>query len=305
MKKVLITGGAGTVGQAFIQRYPDYQYFSISRNEKHAADLLRNYPNVGNFIADIRGLEHITTLFNTVKPDVVIHAAAMKHVNLAEENPTSAVTSNILGSLNVIRASITAYVPITLGISTDKACCPDNVYGYTKRMMEQLFFEHNTTKNKFVCTRFANVANSNGSVIPFFKKCKAENKPILLTDKNMNRLMFSKQESAELIHKAITEAEKSDMSFILSKLMKNVNMLDLANIFSDDIKIVGKRPGEKLNETLVSKKEIPFTLVTGDGYVFIEPEETPETYRLEEELSSLSADNMTNDELEDLIWTEK
>ena len=87
--------------------------------------------------------------------------------------------------------------------------------------------------------------------------------------------------------------------------MKNVNMLELAETFSDDIKIVGKRPGEKLNETLISKKEIPFTHVTGDGYVFIEPEETPDTYRLEEELSSISADNMTTEELEDLIWNEE
>ena len=305
MKKVLITGGAGTVGQAFIKRYPEYEFYSISRNEKQAADLLRNYPNVGNFIADIRDLEHITTLFNSVKPDIVIHAAAMKHVNLAEENPTSAVTSNILGSLNVIKASITANVKITVGISTDKACCPDNIYGYTKRMMEQLFMEHNTPENQFVCTRFANVANSNGSVIPFFKKCKYENNPILLTDKDMNRLMFSKKESAELIHKAIEYAKESTVPFILSKIMKNVNMLELAETFSDDIKIVGKRPGEKLNETLISKKEIPFTHVTGDGYVFIEPEETPDTYRLEEELSSISADNMTTEELEDLIWNEE
>ena len=192
-----------------------------------------------------------------------------------------------------------------MGISSDKACCPDNVYGYTKRMMEHLFFEHNTSNNKFVCTRFANVANSNGSVIPFFKQCKEQNKSILLTDENMNRLMFSKQESAELIHRAITEAEKSDMPFILSKLMKNVNMLDLAKTFSDDIKIVGKRPGEKLNETLISETELPYTVVNGEGYIFIEPQETEEVYRLQEELSSLSVENMTTEQLEELVWTEK
>ena len=96
----------------------------------------------------------------------MIHSAALKHINLAEENPTSAIKINIKGSLNVIKASIRAQIPITIGVSTDKACDPDSVYGYTKRMMEKMFIEHHNNKTKFVCTRFANVANSNGSVIP-------------------------------------------------------------------------------------------------------------------------------------------
>ena len=311
MKRVLITGGAGTVGTAFMKRYPDYEYYNVSRNEEQIANLKaqsfysNDFPEVKNYIADIRSLETLITIFNKVKPDVVIHAAAMKHVNLAEENPTTASTVNVVGSLNVIKASIAAEVPLTIGISTDKACSPDNTYGYTKKIMEQLFFENHTTKNKFVCTRFANVANSNGSVIPFFKQCENDGKPIKLTDENMNRLMFSTTTAAELIHAAMEFGELSETSFILSRKMKNVNMLKLAQCFKGPIQLVGKRPGEKLNETLISESELEYTSVDADDYIFIEPKVTPVELRLDKELSSVTAPDMTQEELKDLIWTKK
>ena len=303
MIKVIITGGSGTVGSSFIEKYyGEYEFYNISRNETQIAELKVKFPKVHNFMGDINNLEFLINLFEKIKPDLVIHAAAIKHVNLAEENPTSTVNVNILGSLNIIKASIRSQVPVTIGVSTDKACEPDNVYGYTKSLMEKMFLEHHNSKTKFVCTRFANVANSNGSVIPYWKNLIKQGKKLKLTDSKMNRLMFSKSSAAKLIHDAYSYAMEMDSPFILSNIMKSVNMLDLANIMSHnkDIEMIGLRPGEKLNETLVSKRELKYTNVL-NNHIFIFNEIQPKRNNLEEEHSSLTAEKMTREELNLLI----
>lgn len=301
MKKILITGGAGTVGKAFIKKYyDDFEFFNISRNESQIAKLARKYPKVTNFIGDIRNLESMINIFEKVKPDVVIHAAALKHVNLAELNPSEAVEVNVNGSLNIVKASIRAKVPITIGISTDKACDPDNVYGYTKNLMEKMFLENHNTETKFVCTRFANVAKSNGSVIPFWKGLVKKGQPLKLTDPRMNRLMFSKQDSAELIYNAYKNALKSKESFILSNIMKNVNLEKLAKLMSPNVEIVGLRPGEKLNETLVSSKEIPYSKLE-NNLIFLFKDKQPPECNLGTEHSSITAENMSDEELRKLL----
>jgi len=303
MKKVLITGGAGTVGSSFIEQYyNEFEFFNVSRNETQIAKLKQNFSNVKSFLADICDLDSMINIFETVKPDIVIHAAALKHINLAEENPAKAVEINIVGSLNIIKASVRAEVPLTIGISTDKACDPDSVYGYTKSMMESMFKQYHNDKTKFVCTRFANVANSNGSVIPFWLAEAKKDNALKLTDSGMNRLMFSKKESAKLIYKAIDYATITDESFIICKIMKNVNLLKLAEVISNkEVEIIGKRPGEKLNETLISKREVPFTYVL-DDYVYIVPLQQENT--LDKEHSSANAEWMNKKEMEDLIWNE-
>ena len=300
MKKILITGGAGTVGSSFIKEfYDNYIFYNVSRNESQITKLKQNFPKVKNFLADICDLDSMINIFEKVKPDIVIHAAALKHVNLAEENPSKAVEINIVGSLNIIKASIRAEVPLTIGISTDKACEPDSVYGYTKRMMETMFTQYHNTKTKFICTRFANVANSNGSVIPFWVSEAKKGNALKLTDPGMNRLMFSKKESAHLIHKAITYSTQVDFSFIICCLMKNVNLLLLAKVISSKkVEIIGKRPGEKLNETLISKKELPFTK-SQDGYVYIFTKEVDDN--LLKEHSSTNAEWMNETEMKNLI----
>jgi FlaA1/EpsC-like NDP-sugar epimerase len=216
MKKILITGGSGTVGTAFIEKYYNkYKFYNISRNEANLAKLTQ--------------------------------------------------------------------------------------HGYTKRMMEKMFMEHHNNKTKFICTRFANVANSNGSVIPFWKNLLAQNLPLKLTDPKMNRLIFSKEASAELIHNACVYAEKFKSSFILSNIMKTVNMLDLAKLMSDkDPIIVGLRPGEKLNETLVSQKEVLNTKVE-NNLIFIFDKSQDPNFNIKNEHSSLTANKMPQTELKKLI----
>ena len=301
MKKILITGGAGTVGKAFIKKYyDDFEFFNISRNESQIAKLARKYPKVTNFIGDIRNLESMINIFEKIKPDVVIHAAALKHVNLAELNPSEAVEVNVNGSLNIVKASIRAKVPITIGISTDKACDPDNVYGYTKNLMEKMFLESHNTETKFVCTRFANVAKSNGSVIPFWKGLAKKGQPLKLTDPRMNRLMFSKQDSAELIYNAYKNALKSKEPFILSNIMKNVNLEKLAKLMSPNVEIVGLRPGGKLNETLVSSKEIPYSKLE-NNLIFLFKDKQPSECNLGTEHSSVTAEDMSDEELRKLL----
>ena len=302
MKKIIITGGSGTVGTAFIQKYyKKFEFYNVSRNESQVAELKHKFPKVKNYICNICDLEYLINIFEKIKPDIVIHSAALKHVNLAEENPTSAIEINIRGSLNVIKASIRAQVPMTVGVSTDKACDPDNVYGYSKRIMEKMFMEHHNKKTKFVCTRFANVANSNGSVIPFWKNLKKQKNPLKLTSPKMNRLMFSKEASAKLIYDACEFAEIMEKPFILSNVMKTVNMLDLAKIISDKIDIVGLRPGEKLNETLISKKELPYTKVCKNLIFIFNDIKLNSGDNLKKEHSSLTAEKMTITELKKLI----
>lgn len=245
MKKVLITGGAGTVGSSFINEYyNDYIFYNVSRNETQIAKLKQKFPNVTSFLNDICDLDTLVNIFEKIKPDIVIHAAALKHINLAEENPSKATEINVIGSLNVIKASVRAKVPLTVGISTDKACEPDSIYGYTKRMMEAMFMQYHNSKTKFICTRFANVANSNGSVIPFWVSEAKKNNALKLTDPRMNRLMFSKKESAKLIKTAIDRSYDFKSSFVICKIMKNVNLLELAKLLSNkEVEIIGKRPG--------------------------------------------------------------
>ncbi len=300
-EKILITGGTGVVGTAFIKKYyKDYKFYTISRGEQNIARLKDKFPDVNCMIGSINNLDQLINIFETIKPDIVIHAAALKHVNLAEVNPGQAVENNVIGSLNIIKASVRAEVPLTVGISTDKACAPENVYGYSKKMMERMFSECHNKKTKFICTRFANVSDCEGSVIPLWLNWSKANKPLKLTDPKMNRLMFNTNEAAGLIQKAITLSSQYNEPFVLSKKMKTVNMLALAKSISSDIEEVGKRPGEKLNETLISKKELPYTKVIQDWIMLFDSIQ-PELTNLKEVLSSETATHMTTQEINKLI----
>ncbi len=306
-RRVLITGGSGTVGQAFIKRYEnEFDFFNLSRNETYIHALKQHYPNVESFVADVQDLDRLTRLFLQIKPDIVLHAAALKHVNFAELNPSQTVEVNIVGSLNVAKASIRAQVPIVIGVSTDKACQPENMYGYSKKILEQTFLEHYNESTRFICTRFANVACSNGSVIPFWIESARNGETLKLTDSRMNRLMFTSTEAAELVRQGITYAEQSTKPFVLCRIMKSVGMLDLANQLSHEFgtgkkpEIVGIRPGERLNETLVSDSELSVASITNnDKYITLYNNEFGDG-RLTEALSSLTAEYMSEGEMRNL-----
>ena len=298
--KVLITGGTGTVGKALIAKN-DNEYISISRNEENITELKRDYPNVKCYVGNIEDKSLLLRVFKEVKPDVVVHSAAMKHIDLMELNPIAGCNVNVMGSLNVVEASIINDIPITVGISTDKACLSESVYGASKYLMERVFMNTNTDDNRFSLTRFANVAHSAGSVLPFWLKLKKEGSPLKLTDPNMNRLIFTKEDAASLINRTIDFTKENGGGFVKSYKMKCVNMLDLAKVISDDIEIVGKRPGEKTDEDLISEREISRTFIYGDD-IHIRTEKNEEKNKLSEPYNSASAEKMTTEEIEKLVW---
>lgn len=303
MKKILITGGTGTVGRAFIaQYYHEYEFYTLSRNEAKIADLIKEFDKVTTFVGDVTNYELLSTIIGKIKPDIIIHGAALKHVDISQKNPISAILNNVIGSYNIIKAAINHDVSLTIGISTDKACNPENIYGYTKKLMEEMFLDSHTEKNRFICTRFANVAGSNGSVIPFWKSLVKNGNSIKLTDEKMNRLMFSKKEAAELIYRAIQISDKeTSESFILSKKMKSVNLLELAKCMSNiEIEIVGLRHGEKLNEDLISSKEIKYTKILGD-YIAIKNTVQVKEDNIKTEYSSITAEKISLEEMKQLI----
>jgi len=298
--KVLITGGTGTVGRSLIKQN-NHEYISVSRNERNIAELKRDFPSVKCYVGNVEDKGLLLRVFKDVKPDVVVHSAAMKHIDLMEQNPIAGCNVNVLGSLNVVEASIINEIPITIGISTDKACLSESVYGSSKYLMERVFMNSNNDTTKFSLTRFANVAHSNGSVLPFWLKLKKEGKPLKLTDPNMNRLIFTKNDASDLINRTIDFTRENGGGFVKSYKMKCVNMLDLAKVISDDIEIVGKRPGEKTDEDLISKREISRTFVYGDD-IHIRMDENEGDNKLDRPYNSVSAEKMTEEEMRELIW---
>ena len=297
--KVLITGGTGTVGKALVKQNNN-EYISISRNEENIANLKREYPNVKCYVGNIEDKSLLLRVFKEVKPDVVVHSAAMKHIDLMETNPIAGCNINVMGSLNVVEASIINDVPITIGVSTDKACLSESVYGASKYLMERVFMNTKTDDNRFSLTRFANVAHSAGSVLPFWLKLKSEGKPLKLTDPDMNRLIFTKEDAANLINRTIDFTQKYGGGFVKSYKMKCVNMLDLAKVISDDIEIVGTRPGEKRDEDLISEREIARTFIYDDD-IHIKAEKNTEVNRLFEPYNSASAEKMSWEEMLELV----
>ena len=302
MKKILITGGSGTIGSSFIKNYyDDYKFYSYSRNEKMQVSLKRSFDKVKIILGAVEDKITLSQAIIDIKPDVVIHAAALKHVDTGEITPIQTIKSNIVGSLNIIECCSEYNVPVTIAISTDKACVPEQNYGYSKLLMEKMFIEANNERNKFSVCRFGNVTHSHGSVLPFWLRLKANNETLKLTDSRMNRLMFSQREAVDLVHKTMAWTEEDSGGFILSKKMKTVNMMELAKIISDKVEEIGIRPGEKLDETLISTNELPYTHCIGD-FIKITPEEnTSLTNNLTEEYSSLTAEKMNVDEMIDMV----
>ena len=302
MEKILITGGSGTVGHSFIKNnLKKYKIFSYSRNEKAQIALKRSFPEIDVILGSVEDKHDLNNAVAKVKPGIVIHAAALKHVDTAEKQPIEMVKSNIIGSKNIIEASKENNIPITVGISTDKACNPKNLYGYSKTMMEKMFLEANNSKNIFCCTRFGNVAGSSGSIIPFWLNCNKIKKTLPVTDIRMTRLILNYDEVSEIIEECIKEAKNNNGGFVLSKLMKKVELIRLAKSISNEINIVGLRPGEELYEDLISESELEFTELKGD-YIFLRNEiNQNKSSRLKNSISSKDALGMTDQEILEMI----
>jgi FlaA1/EpsC-like NDP-sugar epimerase len=300
--KVLITGGTGTIGRAYVKNYAEFfDVYSLSRDENKQTQLWRAFPEVvGQYLGNVEDKETVFRVYEDVKPDIVIHAAAVKHINLAEKQPIQTCKVNIVGSLNIIEASIRYDIPITVAISTDKACSYESVYGGSKYLMERCFLEANSNRNKFSVCRFANVAHSDGSVLPFWLDEKRDGNSLKLTDPNMNRLMFTQDDAANLIYRTVEYTRKNSGGFVCSYKMRCVNMLDLAKAISEDVEIVGRRPGEKVDEDLVSEHELDYTYVIGND-IHIRTEKNDGDNKLDVPYNSKSAKKMSQKEIKEIV----
>lgn len=278
-KSILITGGTGSLGKQLTKRifekWPDISRLVIfSRDEQKQFVMAQEYPHdkypsIRFFIGDVRDKERLSRAMEGI--DVVIHAAAMKHVHLAEYNPMEAVKTNIIGGQNVIDAALETGVQSVVALSTDKAAAPINLYGATKLTSDKLFIAANNIKGKrnikFSVVRYGNVMGSNGSVIPFFYKHK-EKGFLPITDKQMTRFNISLDEGVDMVFHAIEQAWGGE---IFIPKIPSYLITDVAEAISPDSKQkeIGIRPGEKLHEEMITSSDSFFTYDLGDYYVIL------------------------------------
>ena len=282
-KSILITGGTGSFGKMFTRlifdRNPNVKRLVIfSRDEQKHFNMAMDYPEtkypaIRFFIGDVRDKNRLERAFEGI--DIVIHAAAMKHVHLAEYNPSECIKTNINGAENVIAAAIKCGVKNVVALSTDKACAPINLYGATKLTSDKLFIAANNIKGsrdiKFSVVRYGNVMGSNGSVMPFFLK-KRNDGVLPITDKKMTRFNISLQDGCQMVFDAIEKAWGGEL--FVPKI-PSYKIVDVATAIGPDCRQdeVGIRPGEKLHEEMITVSDAINTYDIGKYYAIL-PQKT-------------------------------
>ena len=261
---ILITGGTGFLGKRLGLRLKDkYQVILAGRNNKQNMGA-GSFTGCQTAPLDVSNIESVRDVFTEFKPQVVIHAAATKFVDLAEKFPMECVDVNVLGSQNVARAAMQSGVKTVIGISTDKAAPPvRNTYGLSKALMERMYCSLNgKSDTKFACVRYGNVAWSTGSVLPIWKKMHEEKGVIGTTGPEMRRFFFTVDEAVELVITAMEDIDRVQ-GRVLSRKMKAAQIEDILKIWVKQKggryeKIEG-RPGERDDEFLIGDLELPYT----------------------------------------------
>lgn len=272
---ILITGGTGSLGQAFVaellRRHKPRRVIVFSRDELKQYEMRHSVAREGveYVLGDVRDRDRLSRACEGI--DLIVHAAALKHVPTAEHNPIEAVKTNILGAENVIFAAGDNRVSRVIALSTDKAVNPINLYGATKLVADKLFVAANSPANKpltkFSVVRYGNVFTSRGSVVPYFRKLQAEGAAQLpVTDPRMTRFWITLGQGVDFVLRSIGRMHGGE---IFVPRIPSVRMVDVAKAVAPDlaIKIVGIRPGEKLHETLCPRDESHLTLRFDDHYV--------------------------------------
>lgn len=278
-KSILITGGTGSLGQALtktiLQKWPNVRRLIIySRDEQKQFHMAQEYPDtkyksIRYLIGDVRDLERLKRAFTNV--DYIIHAAAMKHVHIAEYNPDECVKTNVGGAENVIKAALESTVTKVVALSTDKACAPINLYGATKLTSDKLFIAANNIKGykdiKFSVVRYGNVMGSNGSVIPFFINKKKEG-ILPITDPNMTRFNISLSGGVDMVLHALDEAWGGE---VFVPKIPSYKIMDIAKAIGPECehKVNGIRPGEKIHEEMITSSDSFTTYDLGKYYVIL------------------------------------
>jgi UDP-N-acetylglucosamine 4,6-dehydratase len=277
-KVILITGGTGSFGNSFISNAlkssNPKKIIIFSRDEFKQYEMAKkiNHKCIRYFLGDVRDYERLKQATRGV--DIIIHAAALKHVNSAEYNPEEYVKTNIYGAQNVINAAINNNVQKVIALSTDKASNPINLYGVTKLCSDKLMVAANNLSKingtKFSVVRYGNVSGSRGSVLPFFKKLVDENKPFLpITDLNMTRFWITLDQAYNFVCNSILNMKGGE---IFIPKLPSIKIIDLANAINKKIKkkIVGLQPGEKIHETMFTENDCE-NIIEYKNYFIIVP----------------------------------
>ena len=278
-KSILITGGTGSLGKeltkTILEKWPDIKRLVIySRDEQKQFQMEQEFPatkykGIRYFIGDVRDFDRLKRALSGI--DYVIHAAAMKHVHIAEYNPDECVKTNIGGADNVIRACLETTVSKVVALSTDKACAPINLYGATKLTSDKLFIAANNIKGsrdlKFSVVRYGNVMGSNGSVIPFFLNKKKDG-VLPITDPTMTRFNITLNGGVDMVLHALETAWGGEL--FVPKI-PSYKILDVAKAIGPNCehKINGIRPGEKIHEEMITSSDSFTTYDLGKYYVIL------------------------------------
>jgi FlaA1/EpsC-like NDP-sugar epimerase len=276
---ILITGGTGSWGQTLtkllLENHNPKEIIIFSRGELQQVLMQRKFQNskVRYVIGDVRDYESVK--FATINVDYIFHLAALKHVPICENHPQESIKTNITGTTNIVNAAILNKVKKVIDVSTDKAVEPVNLYGMTKAVGEKVIIQANdlTSETKFVCIRGGNVMGSNGSVIPYFIDQIKQGGPITITDLRMTRFFLTLEEAINLLFKA-AEVSIGGETFVMN--MPACYIQEIAEILMEkygivDIKEIGGRPGEKLDEMLISKHESELSYCFDENYFVILP----------------------------------
>ena len=276
-KSVLITGGTGSFGKAFVSRLLKEDQISklviFSRDELKQFEMAETIKSskVRFFLGDVRDYQRLLQATDGI--DVIVHAAAMKQIPAAEYNPMEAIKTNILGAENIVNAAIRNGVQRVLALSTDKAANPANLYGATKLCSDRLMVAGNTLAGKhltkFACVRYGNVLGSRGSVIPFFLE-KAKSGSIPITDERMTRFWLTIEQGVQFV---LDSLERMHGGEIFVPKIPSFKVTDVARVVCPGVPthIIGIRPGEKLHEVMITEDDSYNTVESEDYYAVLSP----------------------------------
>ncbi len=322
-KKILITGGTGSLGTALTKKLLKTNVDTIrifSRDEWKQVQMQSEIKDerLRYLIGDVRDKERLSRALENV--DIVIHAAALKQMPVAEYNPFEAVKTNVIGSENLIEACLDNNVELVLAIGTDKAVSPVNTYGATKLLMERLFVSANFSKGnhniKFLCVRYGNVLGSRGSIVPIFANQIKTGKKITITDPKMTRFNITMDNALELIFRALKNGNGGEIFIPKLKSYKVEDIKDaIKEILNADneTEIISIRAGEKIHEALINKDELKNTFEDETDYVIIDKQLQDSKIiknnkliktSLKSQYSSDSVPLLTKDELKQILIKE-
>ena len=280
-KSILVTGGTGSFGQKFVeivlQRFKPRRLIIYSRDEYKQYEMSQmfgeaRYPCIRYFIGDVRDRDRLEMALRGV--DIVVHAAALKHVPAAEYNPFECINTNVLGAEYLVQAAIKNRVPKIIALSTDKAAGPINLYGVSKLAADKIFVAANNlgapSGTFFSVVRYGNVIGSRGSVVPLFRKLIAQGADSLpITDPRMTRFWITLPQGVEFVLSSLAMMRGAE---IFIPRIPSMKVVDMASAMAPNLphRVIGIRPGEKLHEVMTTKHDTRTTLDLGDRYV-IEP----------------------------------